>query len=71
MCTFKFLVIYFVTTVFGEGRSGLANLSRALKEGYGLKVKQQHKQMTYGGKVRAKDVRIRTCWLVKKKKRLH
>lgn len=42
--------------LFGEGRSGLANLSRALKEGYGLKVKQQHKQMTYGGKVREQKI---------------
>lgn len=45
---FKFLVLYFITTVFGERNiSGLANLSLSLKEGYSLKVKQQHKQMNY------------------------
>lgn len=45
---FRFFALYFITTVFGERNiSGLANLSLPLKEGYSLKVKQQHKQMNY------------------------
>lgn len=42
----NFLSVSFIITICGKRKDlWLANLSLPLEEGYGLKVKQQHRQM--------------------------